>query len=420
VTPADVPSLESDARARPGDAGVRFRLAAAYLAAGRCREAGEQARAGNQLESENILGPLVIGGCQERDQRFDLAVQTYTAFAEHHPRARGVAALRARAQEAVRQGAALAARQALAREAELTTLPPEPATLAVLPVTITGDTSFSALSRGLAELIITDLAVIRSLRLLERMHVGTLLEELRLGREGRVEPATAARMGRLLRAERLVQGVATITSAQAPVRIELAVVASDGGVRPGAQVSGAFADLLDLEKQLVIGLGQQLGIQLTEAERQRILRQGPKSLAAFLAYSDGLVAVDRADYVAAARHFGEAVRADPGFSAAQQAQQAAEAAPVVQEASGGAVVTIPQMLQGRESPVPADAAPDRAIVSSSMDVAPTLGDAVTRETAGGDVTGSETVDRQVTTETRGIANLQGVSAIIRIIFRRPL
>jgi hypothetical protein len=412
VTPADVPVLEQEARSRPGDGAVRFRLAAAYQVAGRCGEAAEQAGAGLQIQPDNVLGPLVIGGCQERDERYDLAAQTYAAFARHHPRARGIAALRAREQTALREGANLAARQALVREAELSALPPEPATVAVLPLTISGDTSFRALSRGLAELITTDLALIRSLRLLERLQVGALIDEMRLAEQGRVEAATAARMGRLLRAERLLQGTASVTSITDPVRLELAVIFSDGTVSAGPQVHGPFRNLLDLEKQLVIGLSQQLGIQLTQAERERILRHGPKSLAAFLAYSLAIDAMDRADYGAAASHFGAALRADPGFTAARQGQQAALATPVVQHAGAGSVLAVPEAVQHMTGSEPA-AVTTGALESSIIDVASTMGDA-------GSTAGQSTVERQVTTETQGIANLQGVSAIIRFIFRRPL
>jgi len=53
--------------------------------------------------------------------------------------------------------------------------------------------------------MLSDLAMIRSLRLLERIQVGALLDELKLGQSGRADPSTAARVGRLLRAERMVQ-----------------------------------------------------------------------------------------------------------------------------------------------------------------------------------------------------------------------
>src|SRR2546425_12094967 len=71
----------------------------------------------------------------------------------------------------------------------------------------------------------------RSLRLLERLQIGVLLDELKLGQSERADPATAARVGRLLRAERMVQGTATIPS-RGPVQISASVVTGTGVVRP--------------------------------------------------------------------------------------------------------------------------------------------------------------------------------------------
>jgi TolB-like protein len=360
------------------------------------------ARAGQLLAPANVLGPLVLGGCQEKDGRYDLAFATYTDFAAQHPDARGIGTVRAKAQLALRTQAEQTARQALANESALTSQPPEPSTLAVLPVTISGDSTYQPLSRGLAELITSDLALVRTLRLLERIQIGALLDELKLGQTQRGDPSTAARVGRLLRAERMVQGVASIAP-DGPVRLSASVVRGDGTVRSGAQANGTFKQLLDLEKQLVFGLAAQLGIQLTDAERQRILRQGPRNLAAFLAYSEGLDALDRGDYRAAAAAFRASVRADPSFQAAQQQQQAAEAAPAVQ-ASGGDVVTV---VEAPES------ASDAALAAAGIDVSPSLADLLTQNTGG------STTQPDLTPASQGINSLAQASTILRIIFRRP-
>src|SRR5260370_340857 len=100
-------------------------------------------------------------------------------------------------------------RQAVAREAGLALHPPQPATVAVLPLVIAGDSSVQPLSRGLAELITTDLAYLRTLRLLERLQIGMLMDELKLRRTERMDPATAARGGPLLPPAPTVHGPAT-------------------------------------------------------------------------------------------------------------------------------------------------------------------------------------------------------------------
>jgi TolB-like protein len=378
------------------------------MAAGRCDTAVVVARAGQLLAPADALGPLVVGGCQEKDGRYDLAFVTYTDFAAQHPQARGIAAVRAKAQLALRTQAEQTARQALAGESTLTSLPPEPSTLAVLPVTISGDSTFQPLSRGLAELITSDLALVRSLRLLERVQIGALLDELKLGETQRGDPSTAARVGRLLRAERMVQGIASITP-DGPVRLSASVVRGDGTVRSGAQASGTFKQLLDIEKQLVFSLAAQLGIELTEAERQRILRQGPRNLAAFLAYSEGLDALDRGDYRAAAAAFSASARADPSFQAAQQQQQAAEATPAVQ-ASGGDVVIVVEAVA--EMTTPTEPAAAAALSSATTDVSPSVGDLTAQN-------GTGSIQTQPTPQSQGITSVVQASGVIRIIFRRP-
>lgn len=408
VTPAEIPLLQTQARQQPNNAQLRFRLAAALLTAGRCDTAVIVARAGQVLAPGEAAGPMVIGRCQETDGRYDLAFATYTGYAARYPEGRGVAAVRAAAHLALREHATLTARAALAQESTLTALAPEPATLAVLPVTIAGDSAFQPLSRGLAELLTSDLALVRSIRLLERVQVGALLDELELGQSDRADAGTAARVGRLLRAERMVQGVASITR-NGPVRMSATVVRGDGTLRSGAQANGTFTQLLDLEKQLVFSLAAQLGIQLTEAERQRILRQGTRSLAAFLAYSDGLEALDRGDYRAAAQAFGAAVRADPGFQAARQEQQTAAAIPLVQ-AAGGDVVTVLEAMT--ELATVTEPVSDGALASATLDVSPSLGDMVAP-------TGTSTIQAQPTPESQGISSVIQASGVIRIIFRLP-
>ncbi|HXL52498.1 MAG TPA: tetratricopeptide repeat protein [Gemmatimonadales bacterium] len=397
-----------------------LRVAASLAAAGRCDSATVVARTALESEPDNVLGPLVIGGCQERAGRYDEAVATYNDFAAQHPNARGVAAVRAKAQLALRAAAERTARQALAREAQLALQPPQPATVAVLPLVIAGDSSVQPLSRGLAELITTDLAYLRTLRLLERLQIGMLMDELKLGRTERMDPATAARVGRLLRAERMVQGTATIPR-RGPVQLSATVVTGSGVVRPVSQVTGPFAKLLDLEKQVVLELAAQLGLQLTQAEREQILRQGPKSLAAFLAYSRGLEAMDRGDYGAAARHFRSAAQADRSFQAAHDGQQAATAAPALEPATGGEIFDVVRAVDVVERATgvvePADLGGAGGVLSAgARDVVPAIGDAIAQIRL---PTGSSTIDRHLTPESLGLPSIVSVVNGITIIFKRP-
>jgi tetratricopeptide (TPR) repeat protein len=418
VAPAELPGLVAQTEREPRNAALKFRLAATLAAARRCDSAVVVARAAQRLEADNVRGPLVVGACQEQAGRYDEAIATYQEFASQHPRAQGVAALTARAKLALRTSAEQTARQALARETELAQQPPQAATVAVLPVLVAGDSTYRPLSRGLAELITTDLAYIRTLKLLERLQIGVLLDELKLGTSARADPATAARVGRLLRAERMVQGTVTIPSAGAgSVQLTASVVTGAGVVRPVAPATGPLQQLLGLEKQVVFALAAQLGIELTEAERQRILKEGPRQLAAFLAYSRGLEAMDAGDYSRAARHFGEAARVDPGFRAASQDRQAAQTAPALERAGAdpvGSLAAVDALGHGGATVLPATGG---VLSSGTLDVVPTPGDVVAQ--AGGTASGTATTIRHLGPETAGLPSIISVTNGITIIFKRP-
>ena len=418
VAPAEIPALVAQTEREPRNAALKFRLAAALAAARRCDTAVVVARLAQRLEADNVRGPLVVGACEEQAGRYDEAIATYQEFAAQHPRAQGVAALSARAKLALRTSAERTARQALARETELARQPPQAATVAVLPVLVAGDSTYRPLSRGLAELITTDLAYIRTLKLLERLQIGVLLDELKLGTSERADPATAARVGRLLRAERMVQGSVTIPSGGAgSVQLTASVVTGAGVVRPVAPATGPLPQLLGLEKQVVFGLAAQLGIELTEAERQRILKEGPRQLAAFLAYSRGLEAMDAGDYSRAAGHFGEAARVDPGFRAASQDRQAAQTAPALERAGAdpvGSLAAVDALGHGAATVLPATGG---VLSSGTLDVVPTPGDVVAQ--AGGTASGTATTIRHLGPETAGLPSIISVTSGITIIFKRP-
>lgn len=65
---------------------------------------------------------------------------------------------------------------------------------------------FEALEVGLQVMLATELSQNPALRIVERSAVESLLDEQELGTEGRVEPATAAEIGRLVGARYMVMG----------------------------------------------------------------------------------------------------------------------------------------------------------------------------------------------------------------------
>jgi tetratricopeptide (TPR) repeat protein len=416
VSPAEISELAGRVAREPGNGDLVLRYAAALHSGGRCDSAAAVARRGMVLAPANALGPLVAGQCLERAERFSDAVAVYRAFVARYPGARGVGAVRSREMLASRAAATAVAREALAREAELSQSPADPQTVAVLPLQVTGDSAYQPLSRGLAQMLTSDLALLRRFRMVERLQLGALMDELQLGTGTRVDQATAARVGHLMRAGRMVQGLAAIPSEQ-QVRIEAAVVTGTGEVTAPASANGRFRDLLTMEKELVVALAARLGYTLSEAERRAVLENGTSNLAAFLAYSRALDAEDRGDYAAAAAHYAEAVRQDPGFQAAREGYQTATSAPAAQTAAAGDLT----VLAGEPAPepdLPALTGTEAGALGSTIgDIASTQAEQSTASTAG-DV-GSSTSTSTAQPPPPSVVPPVVLSGTIRIVFRLP-
>jgi len=90
---------------------------------------------------------------------------------------------------------------------------------------------------------------------------------------------------------------------------------------------GGMDALFQMQKALAVGVYQQLGVQLSPAERERVMRIPTTNLHAVLAFGRGLQAADAGQWAQAADHFLEAARLDPNFApAAGRASEALHAA----------------------------------------------------------------------------------------------
>lgn len=320
VSPAEIPALEAELSRSPDDGGTLHRYAAALFAADRCEEAVSVASRAMDVDPESYLGPLVQGRCLEADGQFDAALAVYGRFLEEHSGVTGVEAVDAQRRLAVQERAIMAARVALDEEAQgIAPGPADPDAVAVLPVLVQGNPEYAPLSRGLASLMISDLDLLQRFTLVERIETQAIIDELALAQSDRVDPATAARVGRIIRAGQTVQGSVTLNADGEDTALQAAVVGAAGDTPDVVTFAGGLGSLLDLEKDLVLSVSSSLGYEPSLAERTRILENGTRSLAAFLAYSSGLESDAAGDYAAAATYFREALNQDPNFEQARSA-----------------------------------------------------------------------------------------------------
>lgn len=318
------------------------------------------------LEQARVLAPkerviaLYAGMSAERIPNYTVARSAYNQYLAI-PRSR--LAFRARRTDTqvrnrlivlAREESIERAKAAIAAEAELSARPGDLKTIAVPAMKYSGPhpEELSPLERGLAELVITDLAKSKQLVLVERDRMQALADEIQLSASERVDSATAVRAGQLIQAGRLVNGNIIEAGTALTLSSSVVTVATAQFSSP-AQVTDGLEKFFDLQKELVFRIFDQLQVQLTDEERAAVGMKQTTNFDAFMLYSRGLVAIDAGKYEEAFRLFNQASAIDPGFSSA------AARASLAQAATAGSQVTS-TMLEASLPPA------DRGIVTSSV------------------------------------------------------
>ena len=324
---AAVAALEARLGADSARADVIVRLGEAYQLQGRQNELVALMERATVLHPRDARFAVLLGVAYEDADRIEDALGVYRTYVAQGNDAATRRRLAGRIRVLEREQLIRTVRQSLASEATLPT-PSAPGTVAVFPFLLQAqDSTLDPLSRAIAELLVTDLSQTERLRVLERLHVQALLDEIQLAEAGLVDPATAARGGRLLGAGQIVQG--SVGGDEQNLQLNAAVV----GVSTGqpqvqtAQGSSPLSRFFDAEKALALDIYRVLGIELTPAERERVNRRPTENLRALLLFGLGLEAEDSGNFRVAANYFSQAASTDPSFAMARdRAARAALAA----------------------------------------------------------------------------------------------
>lgn len=260
------------------------------------------------------LARIYLGRAYEKTARLDEAIKLYRSYAGDDYRREMEACLDLAIQAQLR----LEARQALINERALDSRQFPEQSIAVLNFrNLGGNAGFDPLTKGLADMVITDLSQVKALTVIERSRMQALMEEMGLGQSGLVNEQTAPRVGRLLGVKKVLQG-SFLDLAGGRLRLDASLAdAVAKAAQSIGETSGELARFFRLEKNLVFKIIDELKIKLTAAEEKAILTIPTENLLAFLAYSRGLEARDRGDFAGAQKEFQEAVRIDPKFSNAK-------------------------------------------------------------------------------------------------------
>jgi len=317
----EVARLQREIAENPEAAGPLRDLGAIYVRTKRPSDGYRYLKKSLSREPHNPKTLFYLGIASERLGRTQEAQQLYRRFPKVPEDSRFRPLMKGRYQWLLRREIKDQMAEMVQREDTLAE-DISPRAVAVFPLSYQGgDKKYAPLGRGLAEMISTDLAQIDELQLVERVRIEALLDELKLAESQYVDPATAPRTGQLLGAGRLVGGAYSVLDEQ-DVRVETAFaeVQEAGASSNVESYSDALDELFALEREIVFGVVDRLGIELTAREREQIERVPTRDLQAFLAYSRGLEEEARGNFEAAADAFRRAHEIDPEFSKAAEQQ----------------------------------------------------------------------------------------------------
>lgn len=210
---------------------------------------------------------------------------------------------------------------ALAAALTLCALPARAVTVAVSYFdNDSGQADYAPLSKGLADMLISDLANVSSLTIVEREKLNAILDELELSSSKFIDPRTAQRLGKGLAAQYILTGSYFLQGTT--FRIDARVLKVDtGAVAASEKVEGKPDEFFAMEKELVDLLVKTLDLKLGFSEKGKLRSNQTESFSAWKMYSAGLDASDRGQVEEAQRLFLSALNADPNYKAAKTASE---------------------------------------------------------------------------------------------------
>ena len=319
-------ALRAALAAEPDNAALMVDLAEALYQLDELEPAKSYLKQARALDPDNSEAVLVLGLIHEKNGDLGAAINVYRSYARMSRLDRTRKIVKARLDRLIREQIQEEIREALEQEALLDVASVPDHAIAVAPFRNLGaNESLDPLQKGLAEMMITDLSKVRTLQVVERLRMQEMMKEIGLGMTGAVDPATAPRLGKLLGAGRVVSG-SFADLAEEQLRLDISVAGVKTGDLDASQTQGPLARLFRLQKELTFGLIEEMGIALSDEERDAIQKIPTENLLAFMSYCRGLDLEDQGKSTEAAAAFEKAARLDPKFRAAHERMERAEGA----------------------------------------------------------------------------------------------
>lgn len=153
----------------------------------------------------------------------------------------------------------------------------------------TANSKYNSLSKGIADMLITDLSKVRDIDIVEREKLEKLIKEIKLGQSKYFDQSTAQKLGKGLGAASILTGAFYVLDGV--IRIDARLINVESGkVMAADEVTGKTSDFFSLHKQLVNLLTQSL--RITNKTKSIFDYDNKIELKAVVNYSDAITYED--------------------------------------------------------------------------------------------------------------------------------
>lgn len=183
-----------------------------------------------------------------------------------------------------------------------------------------GKEDFDALERGIAGMMISELSQNPAARVVERQEIQRLVDEQNLGAQGRVDPQTAAKVGKLVGARYVVLG--TFVDFYGDFRVDIRLVNTETSEIVKTESERMQRDhMFDIIRNIAARLMKDANLPALQrqASEQRMGRQVPTEALTY--YSRGLLYSDHGQKDKAIEMFTRAIDIFPDYAEAKDGLQ---------------------------------------------------------------------------------------------------
>jgi TolB-like protein len=177
------------------------------------------------------------------------------------------------------------------------------------------------LSKGLADLLISSLSANTNVRVVERDRIQAVLDEQKLATDGKLDPATSVKVGKIVGAHHMITGTFVSELGKPTLKISIRVFNTETSeIVARAEETGSTAGILALIEKVGNTLNTNLKLpmipaQARDAHEASVKKQEKVPFQAVMLYSRGLDEKDHGNKEKAVTLFKQSIQAFPAYEA---------------------------------------------------------------------------------------------------------